>query len=202
MQQGVITLRDTTGTRVDATLLDREEDGSLTARWPDGRRLFVPAAAIDRQNGGDVHLRVHFGDLGDDTRPDDAPEGDAERVLPLAREEAVVDTRRETTGAVRVHTRTRERDEDVNEVLTRESVDVRRVPVDRVVDEPAPVREEGDTTVVPLHEEVLVVEKRLLLREEVHVTKRAEERQETQRVRLRSEEAEIDRSETRESDED
>lgn len=197
MQEDVITLQDPTGTRVDATLLDREADGSFTARWPDGRRLFVPSTAVDRQDDGDVHLRVRFGDLGGESR-----DAGGEHVLPVAQEEAVVDTRRKTTGTVRVQTRTHEREEDVNEILTRESVEVERVPIDRVVDGPAPIREEGDTTVVPLHEEVLVVEKRLLLREELHLTKHAEERQETRRVRLRRQEADIDRTHTEEFDED
>ena len=35
--------------------------------------------------------------------------------------------------------------------------DVRRVPVNRFIDGPVPVREEGDVTVVPVYEEVLVV---------------------------------------------
>ncbi|MDB5301088.1 MAG: hypothetical protein JWO87_2751, partial [Phycisphaerales bacterium] len=55
------------------------------------------------------------------------------------------------------------------------------------------VRREGDTLIVPLVEEVLVVEKRLVLREEVRVTTRRSQTHQPQRVTLRSEEAEIER---------
>lgn len=51
-------------------------------------------------------------------------------------------------------------------------VEIRRVKVDREVDHVPKVRVEGDVTIVPVVEEVLVVEKRLVLKEEVHISKR------------------------------
>jgi len=122
------------------------------------------------------------------------PDDDRPLRVPVAEEQMMVD-RRERTGSVRVHTRVEVRDEHVETELTREQVDVRRVPIGRYVDEAEPVREEGDTTIVPVYEEVLVVEKRLLLREELHLTKRSETRPERQRVRLRREHADIERDE-------
>ena len=74
-----------------------------------------------------------------------------------------------------------------------ETVSVERVPINREVAEPPPVRQEGDTTIVPILEEVLVVEKRLVLREEVRITKRRREISERHRVTLRREQAEIER---------
>jgi uncharacterized protein (TIGR02271 family) len=67
------------------------------------------------------------------------------------------------------------------------------VPINRVVDGPISVRSEEDTLVIPLLEEVLVVEKRLLLKEEVRITKRRVETHMPQRVTLRREEAVVER---------
>jgi stress response protein YsnF len=184
-----ITVQDAAGERSGAELVDRTADGSLAVRWPDGRRLLIAPEAIDRYEGHDVHLAVRFEDLGT-ARPHDHEER-----IPLIEEEAVVEKHARPTATVRVRTKTHEREEDIDEVLTSEIVDVKRVPVERYVDAPAPVREEGDTTIVSVHEEVLVVEKRLLLKEELHLTTRKEERRETHRVSLRGESAEIERTE-------
>ena len=53
------------------------------------------------------------------------------------------------------------------------SVEVTRVPVNREVSEAPPIRMEGDITVVPVVEERLVIEKRLFLVEELHLTRTA-----------------------------
>lgn len=50
-------------------------------------------------------------------------------------------------------------------------VDVERIPVGTEVDTPPQIREEGDTLVIPVVEEVLVVTKRYRIMEEVRVTK-------------------------------
>jgi stress response protein YsnF len=118
---------------------------------------------------------------------------DEETSLPVVEEQAVVEKRTRPGATVRVTTTVTERDEEIDEELVREHVDVHRVPVGRFVDAPEPVREEGGVTIVPLYEEVLVVEKRLLLREELHLTKRDEGRRESRQVRLRRQDAEIER---------
>jgi stress response protein YsnF len=74
-------------------------------------------------------------------------------------------------------------------------VQVKRVPVNQVVDGPVPVRHVGNTMIVSLLEEVLVVEKRLMLKEELHITREQVETYKPQRVTLRSEEAIIERVE-------
>jgi uncharacterized protein (TIGR02271 family) len=50
-----------------------------------------------------------------------------------------------------------------------EEVEVEHVPVGRVVSERTEPYQEGDVLVVPIYEEQVVVTKRLLLREELHV---------------------------------
>jgi uncharacterized protein (TIGR02271 family) len=55
------------------------------------------------------------------------------------------------------------------------------------------IREEGDTTIIPLLEEIIMVEKRLVLREELHVRKRRIEEPHTEQITLRREEANVER---------
>ena len=50
---------------------------------------------------------------------------------------------------------------------------------------------EGDTTIIPVVEEVVVVERRLVLREEIRVRKRRVEQAERVRVTLRQERADV-----------
>jgi hypothetical protein len=57
-----------------------------------------------------------------------------------------------------------------DEEFYRLGFNVRRVTVNRVIDEPAKPRQEGDTMIYPVMEEVLVVQKKLVLKEEIYVT--------------------------------
>jgi stress response protein YsnF len=77
--------------------------------------------------------------------------------------------------------------------LIDEQVEVERVAVDRAVDSPVPVRHVGDTIIVPVLQEVLVVEKQLRLVEELHIRKKRSERRQPQTVTLRKEEATVER---------
>jgi stress response protein YsnF len=113
--------------------------------------------------------------------------------IPVVEERAVIRKRRRITGAVQVRTEVHERDAVVEEPVETEQVSVERVPVDQWVETPAPVRQEGDTTIIPVHEEVVVVEKRLKLVEEIHVTRQRSTQQAKKRVKLRREEAVVER---------
>src|SRR5919202_1757931 len=86
-----------------------------------------------------------------------------EAVVPVVEETAVVRKERVVTETVRLHKRVREEEEVLDVPVQTEAIEVERVPVGRWLDAPAEVRREGDTTVYPVVEEVLVVEKRLRL---------------------------------------
>jgi len=82
-------------------------------------------------------------------------------------------------------------------------IDVERVKLDRWVDNPVPVRQEGDTTIYPVLEEVAVVETRLKLVEEVRVTRRHVTRRASDRIPVRHEEITVERLDpARQADED
>lgn len=104
-----------------------------------------------------------------------------------------VGTREVETGRVRLVRRVHEREETVDPPLRRQVVAVRRVAVNREVDGPVPVRHEGDVMIVPVHEEVAVVSKRLMLKEELHISLRSFEEHAPQQVALRSETIEVER---------
>ena len=125
-----------------------------------------------------------------------AAEVEAVASVPVVEEQVVVAKRRRVTGAVRVATRTREEERLVDEPYEVEEVSVERVPVEgggRWVEAPVPDRQEGDTTIVSVHEEVVVVETRLRVVEEVRLTKRSTTRRHTGRVTVRREEAVVER---------
>ena len=120
---------------------------------------------------------------------------DDRETLPVIEERAVITKHKKLTGGVRVRTVVHEDEEIIDEPLGTEQVEVQRVSLARWVEAPIPVRQEGDTTIITLHEEVLVVEKRLRVVEEVRLTKRRATSNTSQRVTLRREEAVVERLE-------
>ena len=90
-------------------------------------------------------------------------------VLPLIAEEASVSKRDVVTGRVDVRTVTDTVDQLIQTTVQGQTVEVTRVPVDRQVDVAPLMRTEGDLTIIPILEEIVVVEKRLVLKEEIHI---------------------------------
>ena len=117
----------------------------------------------------------------------------ASQVIPIVEEQALVLKRKTPTEGVRVRTVVREDEALIDEPVVRETVEVERVPLDRWVDGPVPVRQEGDTTIITLLEEVVVVERRLRATEEIRITRRRDAGQHSETVTLRHEEAVIER---------
>jgi uncharacterized protein (TIGR02271 family) len=115
-----------------------------------------------------------------------------EKVVPVVEETAVVYKERVVTDRVRLHKQVHE-DRQVLDIPVRtETLEVERVPVGRFVEAAPAIRHEGDTTVYPVVEEVLVVEKRLRLVEEVRVTQRQATRHVREEVALRREEIAVE----------
>jgi len=91
-------------------------------------------------------------------------------VIPVIEETISVDKQVTTTGKIRIEKQVTETNEAVNISLQRDEYTIKRVPINKYVDEEAPqVRQEGDTMIIPVVKEVMV--KRLLLVEEVHIIK-------------------------------
>jgi uncharacterized protein (TIGR02271 family) len=118
---------------------------------------------------------------------------DEKTIIPVAREELVVGKRTIERGRVRVTKRVQQREETVEQQLSHDEVEVERVAVNQVVESPPQSRYEGDVLVIPVVEEVLVVRKQLLLKEELRVMKRAVPSTHKERVVLRAEQVEVER---------
>jgi len=116
-----------------------------------------------------------------------------EKVVPVIEETAVVYKERVTTDTVRLHKQVHEDEQILDIPVQTEAIEVERVPVGCWIEAPAVVRHEGDTTVYPVVEEVLVTEKRLRLVEEVRVTRRQTTRNVRKQIGLRREEIVVDR---------
>ena len=122
------------------------------------------------------------------------PEPDeTSEAIPLVEEKLSVEKRPIETGRVRIHTHVQEHLTRVEEELEREDVAIESVVINREVDEVPQVREENGVLIVPLVEEVLVVEKRLLLKQELHVRRNRQRETVGEAVRLRRMRAEVER---------
>jgi uncharacterized protein (TIGR02271 family) len=178
---------------IDTTLWPLDGSKSeVLVQLDDGRQVLVPLEALSRKGNGGYVLNLsaseleHLGVMG-------SPATGQSRVVPVMVEELDVQKQKIETGRVRISKVVREHEELVDEPLFREEVIIERVPINRFVEEAIPLRSEGDTIIVSLLEEVPVVEKRLLLKEELRITVRRAEARKPTSVALRSEEASVER---------
>ena len=96
---------------------------------------------------------------------------DDDRTIPLYEERIEVRKSAVVSDQVRVRTSVDERSVLVEDDLERGGLQIERIAVDRPVATAPEPRQEGDTLVVSVVEERLVVEKRLFVIEEVRITR-------------------------------
>jgi uncharacterized protein (TIGR02271 family) len=174
-----------------------------TAAWPldgsrdevlvsleSGQQALVPLKALTRQEEGRYAVSMALREL---ERRAGADPREPPLVLPVIAEELDVQNRIVESGRVRIRKVAHEREELVDPPLQRDEVVVAHVPINRVVEGPIPVRYEGETMIVSRLEEVLVIETRLLLREELHITTRRTDTHQPARVTRRREDVTIER---------
>jgi uncharacterized protein (TIGR02271 family) len=114
--------------------------------------------------------------------------------IPVIEEQVHIDKQVVESGSVRITKVVSEQQVPVAIPLMHEQHDIKRVPVNQYVESPPPpIRYEGDTMIIPVVQEVLVVQKRLLVVEELHVTRNQVQTQETQQITLRKEEVIVER---------
>ncbi len=129
------------------------------------------------------------------TPPADGGQSLTEEVvaIPLVEERLSVTKRQVESGRVRVHVTVEEREEIVTEQLSHQDVEIERVPKNLRLTEVPNVRHEGSTTIVPVVEEVMVIEKSLVLVEEIHIRRRTASESVQIPVTLRKEQASVER---------
>jgi uncharacterized protein (TIGR02271 family) len=179
------------GVIVQTRQTDERLGAQVLVQFADGPLALVPAAALMLQDDGSYYLPIAREEL--ERQASRSRSTREELVVPVVEEELRVGKRQVETGKVRIRKQVKQREELVDELLISEQVEVERVAVNAIVDAPVAPRHEGDTLIIPLFEEVLVVEKRLMLREELHVRMLRQETRDPQRVTLRSEDVVVER---------
>jgi uncharacterized protein (TIGR02271 family) len=168
----------------------------VLVQFENGSQIFAdPRNFVEREQGV-FYFQGSFEELmaaNSTTSNSAVPNTGDQLVVPVFAEELKIKREKVLTGGVRVHKTVEERTETVAEPILQEQIHVERIAVNQFITEAPPVRYEGDTMIVPLLEEVMVVEKRLVLREEIHITKSSERVQKPQEIVLRSEQATLER---------
>ncbi len=123
-------------------------------------------------------------------------------VVPVVEERLLVGKRLVETGKVRLRKTVQEYETSLDETLAVRTYDVERVVLNQPVVSAPGVRLDGETTVYPIVEEQLIVTRQLVLKEELRITRRDTERQDTRSVTLRREMIEVEREPTRPSPDD
>ncbi len=113
-------------------------------------------------------------------------------IVPLVAETAAVSKRFRTTGRVRVKVRTETERRMLVEELAGQEIEIERVPRNELIETIPEVRTENGTTIIPLVQEQLVVEKRLVLVEEVRLHRVHTKQTVTVPVDLRAERADVE----------
>ena len=115
-------------------------------------------------------------------------------MIPLHAEQVDITRVTSQTGRVKISTSTRSREQLVEEVLAEEHARVARVAIGTLVETAPEVRHEGNTTIIPVLEEVIVVEKKLFLKEEIHVIRERTTSVHREWIDLREQHAEVTRT--------
>lgn len=177
---------------LDTQALARQNQTHVVVTYDGDRRVQVPVAMLQRQTDDTYRLPVRLSTLESNTQR--LKEGET-TVVPVIQEETTIDKRLVERGRLRVTKQVQTQEEEIDVPLRQERVQVERIPVEQLVDAAVPTRYEGETLVIPVMEEVLVVEKKLLLKEEIRISKYTEETQHQETVTLRREEVAVERAE-------
>ncbi|MFN8491505.1 MAG: YsnF/AvaK domain-containing protein [Caldilineaceae bacterium] len=174
------------------TITGAQGEQQLVVRFAGYPPLLIPVDALQLRKDGAYEIPWRVAELAEKGHTSTEVE---ETVIPVLQEEVLVDKRKVETAKVQIKTTVAERQETVDLPLLHEEVEVRRVPINRPVEGPLTMRQEGETLIIPLLEEVLVVQKQLLLKEEVHISKKRTEQHHPEQVTLRSEQVAVERVE-------
>ena len=146
--------------------------------------LRVPFDVVDQ--AGSSHERIVLTGNAGESAVDAIARGET-LTIPVVAEEAFAHVREVEQGRAIIEKRVETVPHVAKVEIGTDEVEVERVRRDQEVDQPPVTRQEGDTLIIPVVEEVLVVTKRYLVREEVRVTRRRRVREETLREDLRRE---------------
>lgn len=180
------TVIDATGARGELRgFVERDGRTVATVELAGGRRAAIPADLLHLEDDGGYTIPGRWSEV-----VTESPRG---LEVPVLQEDVAVTVREVPRERVRVRRRVVTDHREVSTPVWVERVEVERVPRGVIVDRAPPSRHDGDTLVIPIVEEVPVVETRLVLREELRVRVIREREIVHQRVAVRRHEVEIER---------
>ena len=115
-------------------------------------------------------------------------------VIPLYADSISIDRREVEGDTIRLAVQTHTREQVIDEQLAHTRVEIERIPIGRTIDAAPPVRTEGDTIIIPVIEEIAVVERRLVLKEEIVLRRVRTAEPYREKVSLREQEAVVERT--------
>lgn len=190
----IVVDKDGLSGRIEPGFQPSEDNPSrLTVELDNGQKVWVPADLLTPREDGSYYLPLSLSRL--DTQTTARTENPDSITIPVIEEEINIGRRQVKSGIVQITKSVQEHETLIDEPGFRDHVHVERVPINKVLDRPADVRYEGETMIIPVMEEELVIEKRLVLKEEVRITKLHEETRNPQSVTLRREDVKVERIE-------
>jgi uncharacterized protein (TIGR02271 family) len=177
---------------VRATVIETRTDQDpqrVVVQTESGRRILLPVHILVAKSDGDYSVPLSFAEVEHQA----GAETVEHLIIPLISEQIQVRKETRETGGVRLTRVVHEEEQTIDEPLLREEIEVERVEINRPIDKIPDNRTEGDTLIIPVVEEELVVEKRLVLRQEIHVRKKRTESHSPQQVTVRREDVRVER---------
>lgn len=114
--------------------------------------------------------------------------------IPVIEEQLTIGKKILETGKLKITKKVNSVQQTVDIPVVEEEVDVKRIAINEYIETPPPaVRQEDGKTIISILKEVLVVEKRMILVEEIHIVRKLNHTITTQQETLRQEEVHIDR---------
>jgi uncharacterized protein (TIGR02271 family) len=128
-----------------------------------------------------------------DPAADRLAEQHGEMKMPLFEETMSVSKRVVPTSRVQVSRVTHSHEQLIDELLNHEKVEIERTALNKPVDAIPSIRQEEDVIVIPVVEEVVRVERHLMLKEEIRIRRVRTTERFQERVTLRKQEATVNR---------
>lgn len=164
----------------DDTLLSED---IVSVQFGETNKVYVPSYLFQLKEDGIYYLPFSFSQIDEQ----------GHIVIPVIQESATVAKQVVDGAKVKVTKTVQHEDHIIDEVVYQDHVNIERIAANTFVDEAESVQYEGDTITIPIYEEVLVVEKRLRLKETIHITRTRVSETVTEQVTLRKESIDVQR---------
>ena len=155
-EQVVVVDQDGVRGTIDPQVLARRDQKEVLITYNGDRHVQAPLSMLQRKADGSYTLPLRLSTLETNARFLQTGE---ETVIPVVEEEAHLEKRLVERNRTRITKQVHTEEETIETPLRQERVQVERVPVERIIDSPVTSHYDGDTLVIPVMEEVLIIEK-------------------------------------------